>query len=208
MIEHAHLKTLGAARHSAADAAEADDAEGLAPNIAAEKLVEIPTWPGAGAHPLVAFDQPARDRHQQRPREVGGRFVENAGGVRGENFVSRAGGHVDIVVADGNRSRDAKLRRLREQFLVHFFGEQADERVFFGHAFQQFGAGDAFGRSPIFGVEMLDRELRELLETAAASPALSVCSPSRLAKIELRFSRIHHWPVEQRDGFTHAPSAR
>ena len=47
VVEHAHLKTLRAAGQAAADPAESDNAERLAPNVAAEKLIEIPSGPGA-----------------------------------------------------------------------------------------------------------------------------------------------------------------
>ena len=44
VVEHAHLKTVRASRHAAADAPEANDAERLPPDVAAQKLIE--THPG------------------------------------------------------------------------------------------------------------------------------------------------------------------
>jgi hypothetical protein len=113
VIEHAHLKSAGAAGQAAADSAEADDAERFSPDVATEKLVKIPPRPGARTHPGVAFDQAARDGHQQCPGKVRGGLIKHTGRVGCHHFVTAAGGDVDIVVADRNSGGDAQLRRDR-----------------------------------------------------------------------------------------------
>ena len=57
VIEGAHVETFGAAGHFASDAAEADDAESLSPDVGAAELIEIPAGPGAGAQPGFGFER-------------------------------------------------------------------------------------------------------------------------------------------------------
>ncbi len=45
-----------------------------------------------------------------------------------------------------------RLRGVREQIFIDFFGEEADERVFIGDALEKFFAGDVICGGPIFGV--------------------------------------------------------
>ena len=73
--------------------------------------------------------------------------------------MARAGLEIDIVEADGDVGDDAQIRSGGEQFVVDFFGEQADQRVFAGDAPQYFGARRAFGRGPEIGVEKVGEPL-------------------------------------------------
>ena len=159
VVDDAHAEALRSPGDGLADAAEAQNAQRLAPDVGAAELVEVPACPLAGARERVAFDQAARDGEQQRPGEVGGGFVEHAGRVAGGDFVARAGVEIDIVEADGDIGDDAQIRRGGEQFVVDFFREQADQRVFVRDAPQKFGARRAFGRGPEFGVEKFGEPL-------------------------------------------------
>ena len=51
IVKHAHLETQRAARHPAADSSKAQNAQRLAPNIAANELIQVPSVPRAGTHP-------------------------------------------------------------------------------------------------------------------------------------------------------------
>src|SRR5271156_473580 len=99
-VKHAHAKPLSATRHPAADSSKTDYSQSLAPNIAANELIEIPSVPTAIPHPRITLNQSPRDRHQKRPREISGGVVEHSRSVRGHNLMFRARRHVDIVVAN------------------------------------------------------------------------------------------------------------
>ena len=101
---------------------------------------------------MLAFGEPPRNSHHQCPCEIGGRFVEHARRVRGHYAAFRACIHVDVVVADGNVCGNAQFRRNAKKFVVHFFGEQADEAFLVFHAAQHFFARRTFILAPIFHV--------------------------------------------------------
>src|SRR5579859_2238070 len=75
--------------------------------------------------------------------------------MRGDDFAARAGGDVNVVVADRNRGGDAQVRRAVEQFVVYFFREQAYERILTSDAGQQFVTGRPRLACPIIHFEML-----------------------------------------------------
>ena len=80
--------------------------------------------------------------------------------------MARARRNIQIVEADGNRSGDAQARRFREQIFVHFFGKQANERVFRRHTLEQFFAWDVIRGGPVFGIEVLVENFSRRFEEA------------------------------------------
>src|SRR5262249_51881059 len=121
---------LRAAGEAAANAAKAQNAERLAPYVSAKKLIQIPSRPRAGAHPLFTLWQAARDGHEQRPGKVRSGVVEDSRRVRGDNVVAGDGIDVDVVKADRNGGGDAQLGGRGEELFVDFFRKQADESLF------------------------------------------------------------------------------
>src|ERR1700680_3096516 len=69
-IEYAHPEALPTPCDASADAPEADDAERGARDVGTHELVEVPTWPCAGTHPGVTFNQAPGDGHQQSPCKI------------------------------------------------------------------------------------------------------------------------------------------
>ena len=153
-INHAHAKTLRAARDGLPDSTESDDAERFAEHVGAAKLIEIPREPFAGARERIGFDDAARDGEQQRPRQVSRGFVENAGRVGARDLAAAERGEVEIVIADGDVGDDAQARRGGQQRFVDAVGEQRDEALGAGHAALQFFARGSAGAGPEFRIAM------------------------------------------------------
>ncbi len=140
----------------------------LPQNVRAAELIEVPALPRLRLDHLDAFEQAPRDGENQHPGEIGGGLVEDAGRVRRDDAVARAGGYVDIVEANRDRGGQLQIGRFRQQLLVHLFGEQADEAVFIGHARKKLGARDAFGVGPILHGEVVVEQVAHGLEERAS----------------------------------------
>jgi hypothetical protein len=149
VIDDFHAEALRATGNSLADAAEADDAERFPPDIGAAVLIEVPALPVPCPDILIAFDDTASDGEHERPGEVGGGFVEDAGGIGDQDAAAGAGGNVHVVVTDGNVSDDAELRRGAEGVVADSLGEKTDETFFIFDAAEQF----VFGRTLLLGPE-------------------------------------------------------
>ena len=105
-------------------------AELLAGELHAGQEVERPSLPLAAPQQPIALDEPPRDREDQRPRELGDGFGEDAGRVRDDDPAGARRGDVDVVVADGDLTDDAQRRPRRvHQRAVDAIGQQADERI-------------------------------------------------------------------------------
>ncbi len=111
VIDHLHAETeRAAARDRLADAAHAEDAERGAMHVGAAEKIVRPALPLAAAQEMFALgDAPRRGEHQ-REAEVGGGFGQHVGGVGDGDAARRAGGHVDVVVADRHRAHGLELR--------------------------------------------------------------------------------------------------
>src|SRR6516225_7096899 len=109
-VDDFHLKAGSTPGDRAADTAKSDNAKGLAPNIGATELVEIPTLPVAGAGESFALGDSTGNRHQQGPGEIRGSFVKYAGSIRYDHAALGASINVDVVVADGDIARYTQLR--------------------------------------------------------------------------------------------------
>lgn len=94
--------------HGLADAAEADDAERLAGDLAADHVGRPPSTPFAGPYLPLALACPPSDRKQQRHGDVGGAICENAGRVGDDDAGSLGGRDVDVIVADAIVAEDLR----------------------------------------------------------------------------------------------------
>ena len=72
------------------DGTEADDPEGRAEDVAAEKKGRMPGTPFAGADDPLAFANPAGDAKEEGKREVGGRSAGSIGVLSGDEPVCRS----------------------------------------------------------------------------------------------------------------------
>ena len=101
-------------------------------DVVAQVLADAPSRPAPG--PQVALGlrrQPRRGQHEQEG-EVGGRLVEDAGCVAHRHSSFRRGGHVHVVVADGDVAHDPQPRRGGEHRRVDAIGQEADDGLGFG----------------------------------------------------------------------------
>ena len=81
-VDDPHVRTPTARRATRLpDPAESDDAERLAAQLVAEHEVERPPLPGAASNQAIALADAARDVHDERPREIGGRLGQHIGCV-------------------------------------------------------------------------------------------------------------------------------
>ncbi len=200
VVDDAHVEAPRAAGHGAADAPEAEDAERLAPDVGAAELIEIPAAPLAGAGESIAFNQAAGDGQDQRPGQVGGGFIEHAGGIGDGDLAARTGGEVDVVVADADVGDDAQSGRGGEDFVVNALGDQGDERIFAGDAAQDFGARRAFGPVPVVDVEMFGqaraRRVEEHVRREYAWAAHSfVCAEGSVAQLPVCLTARHQQQI-------------
>jgi len=150
VVDNLHPETLGAAGDGLPDATEANDAESFSPNIGTAVLVEIPALPVPCPDILIGFDDAARDSEHERPGEVGGGFVEDAGSVGNQYATARAGGDVDVVVANGYIGDDAELGGGTQRVVADAFGKKTDEALFIFDTTKEF----VFGRALLLGPEL------------------------------------------------------
>ena len=88
------------------DAAEADYAQGLAPDVGAGELLRPPGFPLAGPQKAFGLAETAGGGQEQHEGGVGGRFFEDAGRIGNEDAAFGCGFDVYIVVADGHVGDD------------------------------------------------------------------------------------------------------
>ena len=124
-------------RDQHADAAEADDADGLLVELDAGVLAALPLAVlerGAGRRDV------AGGREHQRDRELGG--GDDVGGRRVDDHDAGLGGglDVDVVEADAGAGDDLQLRGRREGLGVDLGGGADEDRVDVGDGRQQLGA--------------------------------------------------------------------
>ena len=97
-----HLEALGALGDELADAAEADDAEGLAVELGA---LELGPLPGAADQRAVGLGHVAAEGQHQRQRVLGGGDRVRFGGVGDDHAASRRRRDVDVVDAGARPCR-------------------------------------------------------------------------------------------------------
>ena len=130
VIVDRQAERLGAARDGVADVAHADDAEALAGDAAAQHPGRRPAGPFARGHDFRAFDDAARDGHDQRHGHVGGVVGQNAGRVGDGDAPAQRRGDVDIVDAGAEIGDQMQLlARLRDHMGVDAVGDGGDQHV-------------------------------------------------------------------------------
>ena len=112
-IDDLHAEAAPAPRDCLADAPEAGDAERAAGEITAQKAHHLPAVKAPLPNVTIRREHAPRSREQQREREVRGRVGQDARRVGNGDTVARGGGHVDVVVADGNVGDDFEPRTAR-----------------------------------------------------------------------------------------------
>ena len=129
LVQHAHAEAERPPRHRAADAAEADDPEGLAVHVAAEQDHVLPLREPALAHVLVALDHAPGRGHEERPREVCRGLGEDVRGIGDDDTPPGGRLHVDIVEADGDIGDHAQVRAGGQDLVVDLVGDEADQSL-------------------------------------------------------------------------------
>ena len=99
VIDDAHLHGLGAGGDFLADAAKAENTDGLAGEFGEEP--DIAAWPFAGAHELVGLGNAAGQGDHHADGEFGNGVVEHVGGI----------GDTDIGGLGGDSGRYCRRRR-------------------------------------------------------------------------------------------------
>jgi hypothetical protein len=140
LVEHAHPEAPAPPRHRAADAAEADHAQGLAVHVAAQERHVLPLLESALAQVTVGFHHATRGGHQEGPREVGGGVGQHVGGVGDHHAPLGAGRHVDVVEADRDVGDDAQVRARVQQRLIDRLADHADQPLLAAQAREQLRA--------------------------------------------------------------------
>src|SRR6266851_5338209 len=137
-INHLHLKTARAPRHRSSNPPESHKAQRFPPHVGPYQLIQVPVFPISRTRQRFALAQPPRHRHQQRPRKVRRRLIQNSRRVCRRHAPLRARRHVDIVESHRYVCRDAQFRRHAQQFLVYLLGQQTNQPLFVFHAPQNF----------------------------------------------------------------------
>lgn len=167
VIQDAHIEAVAAPRHGAADAAHAEDSDGGVVHIVPEEQVHLPLAKLSVADEFVCCRNVPRRRDQQSKSEVGGRIGEHIGRIRTHHTVSRRGGKVDVVVPDGHIRHDLQLRRRREQLIIDFVLQQADQALLaFDPLAQLLG-----GQWPVLIVLLYVEVLLQHLDTFVRNPS-------------------------------------
>jgi hypothetical protein len=129
----------------------------VAPCIGAAEEIVRPALPLAGAQEVFALgDAPCGSKHQ-REAEVGRGFSQHVGRVGHRDAARRAGGDVDVVVADGHRAHSLELRAGRDQRRVDRLGGGDEDAVV---ALQ---TGDEFVARPVDG-RVIGRDVEVLTQ--------------------------------------------
>ena len=113
--DHPHLKAAGPLGDQPADAAQADDAQGLAVELAALELLAAPL---AALDEAVGPDDVAAAGQHEAHGVLGGRHHVALGGVADDDALLRGVGHVDVVQARARPAHDAHVGGRVEEVLV------------------------------------------------------------------------------------------
>ena len=136
--DDAHAERLGADRDELADAAEAEDAEGLALDLGAAELAALPLAAGERG---VRLRDVAGQREHQRDGVLGGRDRVGLGRVGDDDALLGRGRDVDVVDADAGAADDLQVVGAVDRLGVQL-GRGADQdAVVVADAVQQLLAG-------------------------------------------------------------------
>ena len=111
--DHFHFRPMRAVGDDRTDIAAADDAERLAGDLDAEKLVLLPF---AGAGRSVGLGDLPRQRQHQRDRVLGGGDRIAEWRVHHDDAARRRGRNIDIVDADAGAADHFQVLGLLQQF--------------------------------------------------------------------------------------------
>jgi hypothetical protein len=110
-VSDAHSEPSRTRRNDLADAAEPDNPELLARSSVPSMKSNAQPFQPPRRSSRSAFRQPAGDREDQRPREIGDRLGEHVRSVRDDDPLRFRVGDVDVVVADGDIGGDLQAGR-------------------------------------------------------------------------------------------------
>jgi hypothetical protein len=140
LVENAHVEAERPPGYSAADAAEADDAECLAMDVAPKEDHVLPLSELALADVAIRLDDAAGGGHEERPGEVSRGLGEDVGSIRDDDPARGRRRHVDVVEADGHVGHHLEIGARGQQRRVDGVGDEADE------ALAAFESRDELGR--------------------------------------------------------------
>ena len=113
---HVHLEGVGQLGHALAHTAKAQNAQSLAPQLPAHKLVLVPVF--ANLNVVAGVDGVAGDIQHLGDGQLGHSVVVEAGGVEDLDALLCGGVHVDMVQAHGAHADDLQLFGGVQDFLV------------------------------------------------------------------------------------------
>ena len=126
VADEGHVEGAGAASYLEADAAEADDAEGLAAEFGALERLLVPL---AGVHAAVGLRNFATHRDHKAEGEFGDGDGVGAGGVHDDNALAGGSGGVDVIHADAGAADEAEGGSVLEERGVDLDGGANDQGV-------------------------------------------------------------------------------
>ena len=131
-------------------------------DVGAPQQVPLPLLPLTRAREVVGLDDTPCRRHQQGPREVGGRLGEDVRGVGDDDPPAARRGDVDVVVADSDVRDDLHRGRGGQDLLVDRADDVADEPVLTPKPGNQFGLGQPGLRAVVVDGHVPGNELAGL----------------------------------------------
>ena len=160
--DDAHAEGGGAPCDLLADAAKPGEAEGLLPDLLAEKLLLLPL---ALLHRGVRRRQVAGHRQDQSDGELGDGNAVGAGRVHDDDAAGAGGGHVNVVDAGSGAGDDPQRRRGGNQRCGDLGGAADDEGVRIPEVVGELvgcppGAGVDV---PAFGAQQVERRRRKVV---------------------------------------------
>ena len=158
-----HAERARALRHFLADAPEPGDAERLAAQLGAEKLLLLPL---AVLHRAIGRRHRARQREHQRAGVLGDADAVGARRVDDQDAAAAGGRHVDVVHAGAGAADDAQARAALEQIGGDLGRAANEQRVGVGQrAARSAATATALGidAASRLGAEQLQRRFRQLV---------------------------------------------
>ncbi len=122
-------ETARASGHFKPDAAEAENAEGLAAQLRALQALLLPL---AGVHGVVGGGQLAGQREHEADGELGDGDGVGAGRVHDDDAAAGGGFGIDVVDTHAGAADDAQLRRVLHQRVVDLHGAADHECIGIG----------------------------------------------------------------------------
>jgi hypothetical protein len=123
-------------------APHADDTQGLAPHVEAAQLLRPPPLPFSGPEQPLPLAQATRRGEHEHEGDVGGRLVEDAGGVRDDYAPLGGGPDIYVVVADGHVGDDPQaVPRGVHGLAVHLLGRRGEDAARAAEGLEELVAG-------------------------------------------------------------------